>query len=333
MFMFKGVQLDAAFVQHLPSDSLVGSQKSGYFTGEQFTNTLAHLDKHGGEARPLLFIIDGCKGHIDYSAVKFARSKQIELLCLPANMTHLLQVADVSLFGPFKHYWRVECARLKADRSSINVDVNSRDIQRADIVPLVLKAWSQAMTEDNVKAGFRRTGIYPYDPAVYKQSLPHAPLRPPLMPLLLSSPATLAAAPSVSSMLPVLAVVAPPQAKAKKCGECGVATRKPRRSLSTAAGVLLTGDEARQVLREQDEAKRADQEKKRRRKEAAEKRKQDRAEKDAQRQTAGSVSGRKRQRDEEEGKENTHPNTIVTQMVPEQASALRLAVHPMFRPR
>ena len=324
VFMFKGAELDATFIPQLPADALVGAQKSGYFTGEHFINTLRNLDKHGGEARPLLFIIDGCKGHIDLAAIDFARSKQIEILCLPANTTQLLQVADVSLFGPFKHYWRAGCKKLKAQRASIGVDISCRDIKRADIVPLVLEAWAQAMTEDNVKAGFRKTGICPYDPAVYKQSLPHAPLRPVALPLMLDSPAVLAAPAPISSIIALLPVSAPPQAKVPKCGECGRGKRPPRRTLSTGAGVLLTGEEARQQLQEKNDAKRAEVEGKRQRREAADKRKRERA--------TGSVSGRKRQRDEkEEGKENAQPSIVVAQVVQEPPCVLR--VHPLFMPR
>ena len=42
--------------------------------------------------------------------------------------------------------------------------VTDRSIRKTDIIPLVVKAWSRAMTAKNVKAGFKRSGIYPFDP-------------------------------------------------------------------------------------------------------------------------------------------------------------------------
>jgi hypothetical protein len=326
MFMFKGAELDTTFLPDLPADSLVAAQKCGYFTGEHFICTLQHLDKHGGEARPLLFIIDGCKGHINLAAIDFARSKHIHILCLPANLTHLLQVADVALFGPFKRYWRRECAALKERRASEAVQqasaalqhggvadniISSRDIKRADIAPLAIKAWALAMKEDSVKAGFRRTGIYPYDPTAWKQSLPHSPLRPLLLPVLVSPPAVLAAQPSIARILPLLPVTAPPQATVKKCSECGSKKKAPRRTVSTGAGVMLTGDGARQV------EKLAEAERLRQKREERERKRDEKA--------AGSVSGRKRGRDEVEEKENVDPNIGAAQQ-----SAGMLHMHPGF---
>jgi DDE superfamily endonuclease len=133
----------------LPSDALVGVQESGYFIGENFLRVLQHIDQYAVSARPLLFIVDGCKGHIDLTAIDYARSKQINLLCLPSQTTHILQVADVALFGPFKRYWAAACNELKRDRARRDAG-KERGIRRADIVPLVLRSWQLSMTEENV---------------------------------------------------------------------------------------------------------------------------------------------------------------------------------------
>jgi hypothetical protein len=65
IFIFKGQQIDQAVIPLLPSDALVGCQENGYFTSQNFLRILQHLDQYGGEHRPLLFIVDGAKGHID----------------------------------------------------------------------------------------------------------------------------------------------------------------------------------------------------------------------------------------------------------------------------
>jgi hypothetical protein len=318
IFIFKGQQIDQAVIPLLPSDALVGCQESGYFTGQNFLRILQHLNQHSDqEHRPLLFIVDGAKSHIDLAAIDLARSKQINILCLPSQTTHLLQVADVALFGPFKQYWKTACEELKRERAR-SVSVEKRGIQRADIVPLVLHAWSLAMTPENVQSGFRRTGIYPYDPTAYKQTKEQRLKSLGGLPLLVSPIRELAIQPAVATTIDLLPVRVLTPAKPNQCGECGSKLKKRavRRTLSTAAGVLLTGEEARQQVKENEERKRAEEDEKQRKRDA-------RAAKRREKEVVGKggkdkQAGRKRKAAEaslEEDKENVHPNVVARPLV------------------
>lgn len=70
---------------------------------------------HATAAGPLLFVIDGAKSHIDLAALNYAVLNSIHLVCLSAHMSHILQPADICLFGPFKHYWKQLCAAVKVE--------------------------------------------------------------------------------------------------------------------------------------------------------------------------------------------------------------------------
>lgn len=309
IFIFKGKQIDQAVIPLLPSDALVGAQENGYFIGQHFLRVLQHLDRHGCQQRPLLFIIDGAKGHLDLAAIDFARSKQIHLLCLPAQTTHILQVADVSLFGPFKTYWRGACDELKKERARSKPS-SERGIRRGDIVPLVLRAWPLAMTTGNIQAGFKRTGIYPYDPTAHMQTKEHRLKSLGGLPLLVSPSRTLSSIPVVAAITDLLPVQSLAPAQPNRCGHCGSSLKKKavRRTLSTAAGVLLTGDEARHQIQESENRKKLEKEEKERRKteRAEKKRKRD----EEAEEKGGKVrrSGKKKRAEEEEDKENAHPN-------------------------
>ncbi len=163
-------------VHGLPVDALVREQDNGHFVGKDFRAVLDHIIVHarrpGGVwdcvdyARPpLLFIVDGATSHTDYEALKWARDQRIDVLCLPANTTHLLQVADVALFGPFKHYWAAACRRVTGAKRSrtgaVKMDISA-------IVQCMMEAWGRAMTPTNVKNGFLRTGMFPIDPEAHK---------------------------------------------------------------------------------------------------------------------------------------------------------------------
>jgi len=174
MFMFKGKkQIDSVLVQQMEEyapKSLYGIQENGYFTGVNTCDMLRHLDKHSLSPRPLLLIMDGATGHLDTEAAELAKTLNIDILLLPSHTTHILQVADVSIFHAFKAAWRAECAkrRLEKRRTCVRGETG---ISKTDIIPLAVNAWDRAVTPSNVIAGFRRTGIYPYDPLAYKRTV------------------------------------------------------------------------------------------------------------------------------------------------------------------
>lgn len=165
----KGERIDADKAQQLPSNALIGCHSSGYFIKDHFIQVLQHLNQHATAARPILLIIDGAKTHIDLSAIEYAIEHQICILCIPANTSHILQVHDVSVFHPFKQAYRQLCYQTKKERQRGNIP---KEIRSSDIIPLAMQAMSLTITADNLKAGFKKTGIRPYDPQIYKTSIP-----------------------------------------------------------------------------------------------------------------------------------------------------------------
>jgi hypothetical protein len=257
---FEGKLLDADIaeqVSHWNEHALYGVQENGYFTNSHTLQLLQHIDQHAVKARPLLLILDGAKGHIDLDAALFAVKQRINMLLLPSNCTHFLQVADVSVFGPFKHYWKLECKQLKLERA-ISAPRSDFSIQREDIVPLAARAWKHAVTAKNVISGFRRTGMYPFNPEAHKRSLQEHGLADSLtgVPLLFSTASALQSDSAAVSAL-TAAVAGPTPAP-----NPAAVKRKVRRTLSTAAGVLLTGAQVMQDMRKWEEAKKAEAEEK-----------------------------------------------------------------------
>lgn len=258
VIIFKGKKLDAdvgaQIAEHDPQ-AMYGAQENGYFLAEHSLQILVHFEKYLCASRPVLLIMDGAHCHIDRATAEFALSKQIHILLLPAHTTHILQVADVSLFAPFKHYWKAECIQLKRKRARVCRSADN-GIKRGDIVPLMFSAWNRAMTATNIKAGFRRTGIYPFNPIAYKSSITMHARSESIngLPLLLSpASALLSASPAITSVCQVIddgGLVIPSSTPAKK---------KVRRMLNTAAGLLLTGPECLRMLAEKAAEKKEEQ--------------------------------------------------------------------------
>jgi hypothetical protein len=232
----KGERIDADKAQQLPHDALIGCQSNGYFISNHFIQVLQHLHQHSTSVRPLLFIVDGAKAHLDLAAIEYAREHQIHVLCMPAHTSHILQVHDVSVFRPFKQAFKQGCNNTKRQRQRGNIP---KEIRTTDIIPLAMHAMKIAMTADNIRAGFRKTGIHPYNPEIYKTSIPPPIQHTSALSILTAAvqqgscisatTITTTVPPVVRDLLPLFsppsdAVPPPPD----KCNECGSDLKKKR---------------------------------------------------------------------------------------------------------
>ena len=112
------------------------------------------------------------------------------------------------------------------------------------------------MKPENVKSGFRRTGIYPFNPLAYLKTVAshNKPTSLTLLPPLLSpslAVSDLQHAPVLSELVRSPSLTSPPPASATPRP---VTKKRVRRTLDTSAGVLLTGDGTRALLRAAAEA-------------------------------------------------------------------------------
>ncbi|CAL4182392.1 unnamed protein product, partial [Meganyctiphanes norvegica] len=99
--------------------------------------------------------MDGCSAHISLAIVEEARARNIILVKLPPNSTHILQVLDVTVFGPSKSAW-TEVIRQWSRQSRFKNVTKS-------VFPALLSKLFDSMVEkpDNLVSGFRTTGIWP----------------------------------------------------------------------------------------------------------------------------------------------------------------------------
>jgi hypothetical protein len=105
-----------------------------------------------------LLILDGHGSHCTLSFLEWCRSHKILVAVFPPHSTHRLQPLDVSLFGPLATYYSQE------------LDAHSRlsqglaGVTKRDFFKNFYSAFDNAFTEANVRSGWRKTGIEPFDP-------------------------------------------------------------------------------------------------------------------------------------------------------------------------
>lgn len=118
-----------------------------------------------------LLIADGHGSHVQGGFIAFCLSNSIDLMILPSHSSHRTQPLDVGIFAP-----------LKAALTSINNAASCYEpgrIQRPVWIARMAAARQKAMTESNIKVGWRETGIHPYSPHHVLRKLPDASTPPP----------------------------------------------------------------------------------------------------------------------------------------------------------
>ncbi|KZP13127.1 DDE-domain-containing protein, partial [Athelia psychrophila] len=160
--IFKGSAFQVAWKQDNPANATLGYSKKGWTDGEIGVEWIKDFDRQTqhtvepGEYRCLL--VDGHNSHYTRAFLQYARTHQILVLCYPAHTTHIYQGLDVVIFSVLK-----KCLSEERDR----YERETREkISKKNFLTVYGRAHLRALTADNVKAAFRKTGVWPYDRAV-----------------------------------------------------------------------------------------------------------------------------------------------------------------------
>jgi hypothetical protein len=111
---------------------------------------------HQVKERPLLLIYDGHKSHVHLNLIRTAIVNNVCIIKFPSHITDRLQPLDVACFKPLKSIWDKKLAIYQREH-------NFRNISKMETVDLLCSVWTDGLSEANIKAGFRATGIYPFD--------------------------------------------------------------------------------------------------------------------------------------------------------------------------
>ena len=146
--------------------SIYGLSSSGWVDTELFKSWLKdHLLKYAVGIRPLLLVLDEHSIHHQPELIKYAKSNDVILMCLPPHTTLESQPLDASVFKPLKQNWNATCSKF--------MQQNPRKvITKCNFSPFLSEAWNKTMVPKVTTAGFRRSGIYPFNLDVIDYSVP-----------------------------------------------------------------------------------------------------------------------------------------------------------------
>ena len=86
----------------------LGYTPNGWISSDSFFGWLSNLFYPTIEGKvefPIIIFMDGHTSHINIAVSDFCRDHNIILYCFLPHSSHILQLLDISVFGPLKTFW------------------------------------------------------------------------------------------------------------------------------------------------------------------------------------------------------------------------------------
>lgn len=106
--------------------------------------------------RKILLVYDAYRSHISLEVLGVFKNHGIEIYALPAHTSGKTQPLDVVPFSVLKN-------ALNDTVSNCSGFIDERKLDLFDLCAIMKQAYDFAFTRANIKSGFRRAGLWPFD--------------------------------------------------------------------------------------------------------------------------------------------------------------------------
>lgn len=163
--VFPRQRFHSHFLNGAPSGSNGACSSSGWMNAEIFVQFLMHFKKftRASKGTPVLLLLDNHESHRSLAALEFCRENGIFVLSFPPHCSHRLQPLDVSVFGPFKSAVNTQCSNWMLTNPG-------RPMTIFDLPQIISRSLELGATEQNIKSGFAKCGIWPLDADVFQDA-------------------------------------------------------------------------------------------------------------------------------------------------------------------
>lgn len=160
--VFPRKQYKSFMINGAPVGTLGLAQPTGWMNSELFPEVLQHFVKVTASTKdnPSLLIVDNHDSHLVPAVLNIAKDNGVTLLTIPPHSSHRLQPLDVAVFGPLQTYYN-------AAMDSWLMRHPGKTVSIYNVAELLGQAFDRAMTPSNIKSGFRKTGIFPFDRHIF----------------------------------------------------------------------------------------------------------------------------------------------------------------------
>lgn len=134
-------------------------------TADNFYLSIQHFQKqvNATPENPVLLLLGNHDSHISIQVVNFCKEKGIHLVTFPPHCSHRLQPLDVSVYSPLKHAVKESYDLWLQQNPGQRISVH--EVAQLSKVPFI-----QKLNPQNITAGFVKTGIWPLNPDVFRES-------------------------------------------------------------------------------------------------------------------------------------------------------------------
>jgi hypothetical protein len=162
-YIFSGMEIRGTYIAACEPGAVYCMQRNGWQTSEHFIDWLQHFQTTvpGGVSleNPHLLLLDGHASHLTKEAIMLGMQMGLQIALLPPHSSHRLQPLDVGVFRAFK----MRFGQLREEEIASNPGwLNGKD-NKTVLATLVSKAMVTACNPENIRSGFKRTGIFPFN--------------------------------------------------------------------------------------------------------------------------------------------------------------------------
>ena len=126
---------------------------------------IKHFVKHTRSSRDhlVLLLLDNHGSHLSVEAIDYCKANGVVLFSFPPHCSHKLQPLDRSVFRSLKHFVSEASDMWMKNNPGQNMSIYN-------IPSIVKSACPLALTPLNIISGFRVSGMFPFNPNVFKDS-------------------------------------------------------------------------------------------------------------------------------------------------------------------
>ena len=160
--VFPRVYFKAHMLKGAPPGTGGSAHPSGWMTSVSFVSYLKHFIKysHCTLDQPALLILDNHESHVSLHSVDLRKASGVVMLTIPPHCSHRLQPLDVAVYGPLKRYYSNACTSWLHTNPGFPMSI-------MDIASCLGASYQSAFTPNNILAGFRHTGIWPFNRDIF----------------------------------------------------------------------------------------------------------------------------------------------------------------------
>ena len=164
MVIHKGGKVPDTWLQDKPLGVMLHASETGWINKPLFleyaTRWVHWLKGWKLLDKPHILLLDSHKTHVfNTHFLQLMKEFNITVLAIPPHTSHVTQPLDKTPFATLKREWNENLLAYLFEHVGCG-------LPKMQFFSVFWPAWQWAMTRENIKSGFKRTSIYPFNPNI-----------------------------------------------------------------------------------------------------------------------------------------------------------------------